>query len=88
MIRHGPAFQKVHEVDVSSAGRFDFPAGIQTIHDSIDHDLQHLTRRCLILPDPVIGFVQVRKIHFLHECTQQADRIVRRDHGFQIEWNF
>ena len=50
----------------------------------VGHDLQYLARARLIFSDPVIGAIQFRKIHSLHECTQKADRIVRWDHGFKF----
>ena len=88
MIRCRHALKKVHKVDVPFAGSLDIPAGIKTVHGSVDHDLKHLTRSRLIFPDPVIGGIEFRKIHSLHKCTQKADRVISRDHGFHFEWKF
>ena len=38
------AFKKEHKVDIPLTSGVDIPAGEQTTHGSIDHDLQHLTR--------------------------------------------
>jgi len=51
------------------AGCLDPSGRIDVIHIGIDHDLQQLTGIRLILSDPAIRLVQVRKIHFLHKCV-------------------
>ena len=76
MIRCGSSVKKIHEIDIPFAGRFDIPAGIDPVHCSIDRDLEHLTRCGLIFSDPVIGGIQVRKVHSLHKGTYKAYRIV------------
>ena len=88
VIRDRHSFEKEHEVDVPPAGCLYVPAGEDAVHCSVDHDLEHLTWARLIFPDPVVGTIEVRKIHSLHECTQKADRIVRWNHGVHFEWKF
>ena len=88
MVRDRQAFEKEHEVDVPPAGCFYVTTGEDAVHCSIDHDLEHLARARLIFPDPVVGTIELRKIHSLHECTQKADWIVRWDHGVHFEWKF
>ena len=85
--RRGP-LQKEHEVYVPPAGGLDIPAGKDAVQCRVGHDLQYLARARLIFSDPVIGAIQFRKIHSLHECTQKADRIVRWNHGVHFEWKF
>ena len=62
-------FQEIHKVDVSLAGCLDPSGRIDVVHIGIDHDLQQLTGACLILSDPAIRLVQLRKVHFLHKCV-------------------
>jgi len=44
MIRGSLSFQKIHEIDISPAGFFDIPAGVDSVHGCIDDDLEQLTR--------------------------------------------
>ena len=88
VIRSRHPFKKEHKVNVLSAGCFNVAAGKQPVHGSIDHDLEHLTRSCLIFPNSVIGSIKFRKIHSLHKCTQKADRVISQDHVFHFQWKF
>ena len=88
MVRSRHPFKEEHKVDVSFAGGLNVTTGKQAVHGSVDHDLKHLTRRRLIFPDSVISGIEFRKIHSLHKCTQKADRVISRDHGFHFERKF
>lgn len=71
MVRGFLPIQQPHEVDVPPAGLLHFPAGIYSVHVSVDKDLDHLVRcwypfffRAAVCP------VQVTQKHAVYKLAQ------------------
>ena len=57
MIRSRHSFQKIHEVDISSAGGFNITTGEKTVHRSIDQ-----AKRTALRLHQDFGFVSVYEV--------------------------
>lgn len=87
MVRCLFPLQQPQQVDIPVAGLFNFPAGINPVHVSIDKDLEHLAGCQLpFLFFAAVSPVQVSQEHAVQKLVQYADRIIRRDQVFDLQW--